>query len=606
MQIIQDKDIKYRMLSCFWAFFSIFPFCIDMSVGLQQSLYGNQILLCVLFLCFYSFYFKELKRQRQKKGLRMPAFILANIFTVILLFGRSYYRTASWSEIVHTSVIQHVKALLVYVGIAAMLYFMLAKIFGWTDTEWIKKSGPAWICTYSGKGIFRTGIIILACWSPYIILKYPGVTAWDTGTILKDFFDGQTINNGVPALTVLYFTFFIKIGDLLGSQNIGLMIFVCMQSMILSAVLSWGVCYMERCRVIYRYRFCLLLCICFLPLYPFTAIQMGSDVPYSVMVILYTFFLIRYVWKKESIKRYEWIFQSVVLVLMALLRHTGIYIVSLSFLILLILNWKKRKREIVWMHMSVISIYMIWNLFILPHIVTANVINTSSTILNITKQQIGNYIVQYNDFTEDEKQILNKLAAMDKVAERYNPELADPMFGVIHIGNKDTAEYLKLWAKLFFRHPDAYIQAAINMWYGYYYPDYTCKTKVHIFTNLQNVGDSEYLQIQYPASFADGRRLLDSWNEILLKAPFTSTLYRIGFYTWMFIFSVVYIIWKRQWSAFAMLAPPGLTLLICMLSPVCGYTRYAYPIMFTMPFLCGLWFTYGDKNKDTADSKKEL
>lgn len=328
---------------------------------------------------------------------------------------------------------------------------------------------------------------------------------------------------------------------------------------------------------------------------------MGSDVSYSIAVVIYTLFLVRYVWKKEQIKWYEWIFQTFVLVLMTLFRHTGIYIVIVSLFVFIILNIKEKKWGVVWMHMFTASIYILWNIFILPHVATVNVINTSSTLLNITKQQIGNYIVIYNDFTNEEKQKLSRMVTIDKVAERYNPELVDPLFSVIHIKKEDTADYLKLWAKLFFRHPDAYIQAAVNMWYGYYYPDYTCKTKVHIFTDLLNINDSENLQIHYPYFLSDGRKLLDSWSEILLKIPITSTLYRIGVYTWMLIFSIAYIICKRKWKAFALFIPPGLTLLICMLSPVCGYTRYAYPIMFTMPFLFGLWFTYGEKNKDTKD-----
>ena len=599
MLMLQNKENKYRIASYLLAFFSVFPFCIDMSMDGQQSMYGNQILLCVLIFILHKFYFWSL--MKQKKCIQKPVFILANLYTAILLFGGSFYRNASWSEIVTTSTIQIIKVCLIYSGTVCVLYFILIMLFEYADTEWVRKFKSVWFCVYSKKSILLTGILILICWSPYIVLKYPGVTAWDTGTVLKDIFDNQTINNGVPAFTVLYFTFFIKIGDILSNHNVGLALFVCIQSAAMAAIFSWGICYLERCRVVFIYRFIVFICICFLPLYPFTAIQMGSDFSYSIAVVIYTLFLVRYVWKKEQIKWYEWIFQTFVLVLMTLFRHTGIYIVIVSLFVFIILNIKEKKWGVVWMHMFTASIYILWNIFILPHVATINVINTSSTLLNITKQQIGNYIVIYNDFTNEEKQKLSRMVTIDKVAERYNPELVDPLFSVIHIKKEDTADYLKLWAKLFFRHPDAYIQAAVNMWYGYYYPDYTCKTKVHIFTDLLNINDSENLQIHYPYFLSDGRKLLDSWSEILLKIPITSTLYRIGVYTWMLIFSIAYIICKRKWKAFALFIPPGLTLLICMLSPVCGYTRYAYPIMFTMPFLFGLWFTYGEKNKDTKD-----
>ena len=155
----------------------------------------------------------------------------------------------------------------------------------------------------------------------------------------------------------------------------------------------------------------------------------------------------------------------------------------------------------------------------MPNITSQNAA-AGSAMLNLTRQQVANYVILYDDLTEDERQVLDKMVEVDAVREHYNPELSDDIWSITNksVTTEETADYLKLWFKLFFRHPDAYIQAAINMWYGYFYPDYVCKTKFYVFYELHNISDSEYLDIRYPARYAYERELAESWKGLLYKA----------------------------------------------------------------------------------------
>lgn len=600
--------IMKKLFSVICAVFSVFPLGMCMEAvdfeslqkysgrfdiifnELQLSLRGNSTVLFFIFLLFYVFYTKYFCTRELK--VNRPVFVLANIYSILLILGGSFYRTASWKEIFECSVAQKIKAGLTYIGMLIILYFALMFIMEYIDSE-KKQTVSKWVCTYSVKSILITWLIIVLCWLPYIIIKYPGIVAWDTATAFKNYFDNGTLDNGVPVFTVLYFSLYIRLGSLFGSQNNGLALFVCIQSISMSGVLAYFICYLERCGVVLVYRIIVLVTVCILPLYPYTAMQMGSDVPYTITVMIYTVFLIRYVFKNEEIRWYEWVFQAFVLIMMTLFRHTGIYIVTVSMVVLLAVKKGKHKMSVLLIHILATGAYFIANSYIVPNITSGNAAS-GSAMLNLTRQQLANYVIRYNDLTEDERYVLNKMVEVDAIMDKYNPELADGVYMITNknISHEETKEYLKLWIKLFFRHPDAYLQAAMNMWYGYFYPDYVCKTKPYVFYELHNISGSENLNIFYPDHYAYERELTESWKELLYKMPIISTLYGIGIYTWMIIFSLVCAIWKRRWNFIFIMVPCILTLLICMMSPVCGYTRYAFPIMFIMPFILGLWFTY--------------
>lgn len=611
IEIKIEEEYKNKILSAVCAALSIFPFALNMAIvdsesmqrysgrfniifnELRLALNGNSVLLFLVFWLFFSFYYNYFFAKKSK--LNMPAFILANIYSIILILGGSFYRTASWKEVFGTSVAQGIKAGLFYIGTVVISYFVLTLIFNYINLE-KQRTRNKWICTYSAKSILIAWLIIILCWIPYIVIKYPGILAWDTATALKDYFDNDTLNNGVPVFTVLYFVSYIRLGNIFNNQNDGLALFVCVQSMIMSGVLAYFVCYLERCGVILGYRVVMLIAICILPLYPYTAMQMGSDVPYTITIVFYTIFLIRYVLQKEGIKWYEWLFQAIVLLVMSLSRHTGIYIVIISMIALLVWKDNKQKKCVFFIHMFAIATYFWINLFVVPSLILTNAAS-GSALLNLTRQQMANYVILYDDLTEEEIQILDRMIKVDEIVDNYNPELADDIWRITNksISNEDTREYLKLWIKLFFRHPDAYIQAAMNMWYGYFYPDYVCKTKDYIFYKLYNISDSRNIKLYYSRKYSYERELMESWKGLLYRTPLISTLYGIGIYTWMMIFSVACVIWRHRWRFLLIMVPQILTLLICMMSPVCGYTRYAFPIMFIMPFIFGLWFIYEEK-----------
>lgn len=514
---------------------------------------------------------------------------------MILVLGESYQREASWTLVFGGTVAQSIKAAFCIVGNTIIGYFCLTLLYQYLFIEKYRMIVLNNVCAFNMSSVLITMGILLLCWMPYFIVKYPGVLSWDTGAMLKFYFDKGIINNGVPAFTALIFIGFIKIGGIFGNDNLGLVLYVLFQSILFSFVISYFVCFLEKVKVILIYRMFLLLVFCFLPVIPFSAMQMGSDVPYTITIMIYTTFLVRIVYCKDKVSWIKVGFVSIILTLMSLFRHTGIYIIILSFIVSIFLINNKIKFKFMFIHVIPVICYIVWNLCVLPNVATSNAVSGSGALINITRQQIANYVILYGeDLSESEVEKIDKMIDIEKIPEKYNPELSDGIYSITNhnISREDENAYWEVWFKLFFRHPDAYLQAAFNMWYGYFYPDYISKTKVYMWHELHNIDDCERLDIEYPDTFGYERELVDSWWRMLYKIPVISTFFGIGIYTWMLLFSIFYFFSIKKYKYIVVFMPVIITLLVCMMSPVCGYTRYAFPIMFNMPFLFGLCFQY--------------
>jgi len=619
------------LVSVILAFCSLFPFVINLNAinkdvmeaysgrfniifnELRLSLDGNRTEIFCLFFLLAICYFWVLKTERIQK--RKEYVILAVFFSLVLVFGESYQRTASWSLVLGGTAAQSIKAFLCVLGYAVLLYFGLILLNYYTTEEKKKVCLKIKICSCSKRGILMTSGILLLCWLPYLIVKYPGILAWDTGTALKLYFDGGKLNNGVPLLQVLIFTRFVKLGMILGNANLGVALFSYMQSLIFAGIIGYFICFLEKLRVQLQYRIFLLALFSFLPIIPYSAMQMGSDVSYAITIMVYCILLLDFCRDRETpvSRKKVWI-GIAVLSLTALFRHTGIYVVALSLFMGIWGIGRRNRKSFVIMHLIPIAVYWLWSSFAVPMIADTNA-SSSSVILGITRQQIANYVVSYgDDLSEEEKANINAMIDIERVEECYNPELTDGIWSITNRGitSEQTSRYLVTWFKLFFRHPDAYLQAANNMWYGYYYPNYISKTKYYMFYELTNISDAQNISIEYRNTWGYERELVDSWWKMLYKFPIAGTFFGIGIYTWMLLFALYSMLLQRNRKYFPAFAPVIITLLICMASPVCGYTRYAFPIMFNMPFLFGIWFQYSDtqigieQTKAIDDDKKKI
>ena len=555
---------------------------------------------------------------KENGRVRLDRIITAGLFSVIVVFGASYQKYGSWIAIINSSIGQVLKASIIIIGYFMIFYCALGIVESWLyspiDTN-VDKNHPhniqkallLYFSPFLRHSFLVNFACITICWLPYFFIMYPGITAYDTGTAIQLYYQSGEINNGVSAYYVWIIVFFLNIGFCFGNYAIGIALYSLIQMIIMSALLAISLNYLKWIGVSLKIRVIILLTYIFIPTFPFHAIQMGSDVPYSIAIMVYSFWLY-YMARHNSCARKTTVLLhcfpgTIAMMMLSLIRHTGIYIVLANLFFLSVYCFFKKGKNITYMiicHIVIVTTFLCLNKLVLPNIVTNNKVNPSSSMLNITKQQVSFYYSKYglDGLDEEEQNFMEENIDLELVPEKYNKELSDGVSKLFHINGTgfDKKEYLKICLKLCFRHPDAFLEASNNMWYGYFYPNYRSKTKYYMFTKLERLNEGAVV-VQYSNSTEKLRDNLDEYWRLLYDSPI-GVMFSIGFYVWIILYMIIKMICKKNpLKEFIPLIPIILTLFICMMSPVNGYTRYALPIILTTPFLFGLWSINETKDK---------
>lgn len=102
-------------------------------------------------------------------------------------------------------------------------------------------------------------------------------------------------------------------------------------------------------------------------------------------------------------------------------------------------------------------------------------------MLSVPFQQTARYLREYpDDVTASEKKAINRILDYDVLAEKYNPELSDPVKITFRFRDNDDdpkldgymKDYFKAWFAMLRRHPGVYIQATLNNIYSYNDPSH--------------------------------------------------------------------------------------------------------------------------------------
>ena len=198
-------------------------------------------------------------------------------------------------------------------------------------------------------------------------------------------------------------------------------------------------------------------------------------------------------------------------------------------------------------------------------------------------QQTARLVKEYGDeIPEEDRIIINKILNYDTIDERYQPELSDKVKATY---KKDaTAEemrdYLGVWAKWLFIHPEVYVQATMNNCYGYFYPE--AKSWI-AYTEITPPG--KRYGVSSPEVLSTGRRIVNEIPEIVRDIPILGLTESIGFYTWLMICSIAYLIYISKKSVILVYTPLIVLLLTCMVSPANTMMRYIYPLILGVPIL---------------------
>lgn len=554
----------------------------------EYSFNGLLILvLAIVFVC-------RMKQSGYEK--RYTKWILPAFFSFSLLVGRSYVSAGNWSYC-FGDVFRTMGFLIAFAGYVVLFHYLIALFLGLYQKVVNSKWKPERIAKFLGENSFRNVfLLLLIIWMPIILLSYPGNLCYDCLGQIQQGLGLATYSTHHPLLHTLIVSGIIKIGKFFtGSKNIGLFLYILFQAVILAAALAGTVSRLARRQASFVMRFAVVCIYVFAPVYSNIVSTAIKDVPFMAAVIWYILLLEELVTEGFAEKKpLYWVKLVLVQALVGLLRNNGIYMVVITGIVFACAYRKKTeiKRTLILLLCMAVLPFLIYKggNEIMAHALSAER-GSVAEMFSIPFQQTARYLQVYrNELTEEERTAIEDvLTDVETVAERYNPDSSDAVKALYRkdAGAGELAAYFKVWFTCFFKHPAVYVEAFFVHVYGWFDPEVSNAIRYEAESDL----------FRQSGLFAGADKVLIFFYRFVEYIPFLALLENVGAYTWLLFILAGAAIRKKSRKGI-LLVPLFISLLICMAAP-CFYLhpRYAFPIMFTIPFLYGI--LSGGENENT-------
>lgn len=547
------------------------------------------ILLLLLCFCFYRF---VNSRMLSKYSSGKSSFGLASFFALCLLLGQSFHETGSWSYCFGSG-INFVKFLLAFAGFCILFHALITLLFTYFDTHAFTDNREHFFTRHA---FLKSFLIIFGSYSPFLLLSFPGNLCWDVIGQIEQVIGTGGYSTHHPLFHTLIVGGFVKAGQVLfHSYETGLFAYMLFQAALLAAALAATIAVLARRGARFSLQVCLLLIYCITPAYSNVASTALKDVPFCAFVIGYVICLTLLTERPELIKNIKFTLVFFLLQIgVVLFRNNGLYVVLLGGIgcfCFLFPKYGIRERILCFVSSfagSILTAKLI--LFILVQVFAAAP-GSKGEMLSIPFQQTARYLQVYREEISPEEQsaIEAVLGDIDLVAGSYDPNISDPVKALFHkeASSGELLHYMKAWFQGFLKHPAVYFEAFFVHIYGWFTPSVSNSIRY----------EAAYDVIRQGGLFPNAEKLLIFYYRFAGRFSLLGILENIGFAVWALFFLTFYQKKHRQTAAICASLPLWISLLICMASPCFfNHPRYAYPILFSLPFMYG--FTLSQKQTD--------
>ena len=568
-------------------------------------------------ICIFGLMFFLLRKDYNNKN-NIYKIILAIVFAIFTIIGYSYDSTNTW-DLIFKSKIQFLKSIIV--GIS---YYIVYKLIINYISEYIipkvkykESKNQVFNYIFEKKSFIMPLLIILVCWLPYLIFLYPGILTVDAGNQIMQFFgldiaentatnstnlidENMKITNHHPVIHTVILGSCVKLGHCIGNDNFGIFIYTIIQTVFLACSLACIINFMKKMKTNKYIRIISLIIFALIPIFPIYAVEITKDVPFTSILIIYMIEIYKLIKCDEKITKRNIFAIIIICLLVCLLRNNGVYTILLSLPFVAIAN-KKNRKIILLMTIVIFIIYEAFLKILLPSLKISN--GGIQEMLSIPFQQTARYVKYYDsDVTEEERAIIDKVLGYDTLAKRYVPNRSDNVKGKYNkdASKEDLKKYFGVWFKQFFKHPNVYVEAFINNYYGYFCIEsntigYVSGNIVNNNTEINNTGKFNY---NYNNSFVNQRKVINRFVRICDRIPVISWITNIGLNTWILLYILMYLLYKKKYKFIIYILPSLTILLVCIASPVNVYFRYAMPNIFAIPLILSIFFDIISQEKE--------
>lgn len=600
------KLIGLSLVSCLALFldYSFFQFKSFEEVTYIQFYHMNVLLMAFMMIILYFLY----KKNEQTKISKSKVF-LCWLFAMFMVIGEAIVTKGTFT-LIYKSIINVILTIVKGIGYANLFKIGFCYLDLFLKKKWkqrkCKNKKIRWYLEQFEKHPFKTSFItIVIAWSIYMVAFYPIVLSPDPSFQIRQYYNVPTkyidwviqrdpnvfMTAHHPVLQTFLLGWSIDLGRFLINDNFGLFIYSFFQSMIYISVFVYTIAFSIN-RGVKRNRALLLLGLYLIvPMFAFYSISAVKDTLYTSFMILFVLIVYDIIerQKMEKMSFKTVVFFSLVMLLICLFRHNGLYVIALTIPFIWLYSKPNRLYIIAAFLFAFFSINMV-DKVIVPSLGISD--GSIREMLSVPFQQTARYVLKHeSELSDEEKQIIDKILVYDTLKERYNPELADDVKNEYNKNatTEDLKEYFKVWGRGLIKHPTTYIDATLNNTYGYFYPN---THKWYVYTTYDTRVTKNHL-VHYHFNKLEGlRAILSVYGNIFPYIPGIGLIASIGFNMWILLIVSAYLITNRKKKYLIPLVPLYGSLLICFISPANTYFRYTMPYVFVLPTLIVLLWNH--------------
>lgn len=551
--------------------------------------YKNAVLAFLVFAFFLKTGDTVWRERLSKWSYRIPAMLTA----FFLVFGYSFQYTNSWN-LVFMDTFHRLTA----AGMAAGFYVLFSRIFRLlllrvcrAGEEQAASAGKLTELVMERHAFWGPLLVILLCWFPYILAKYPGAAMPETLAEMRQYY-WNAFNNYYPVLHTVLLGLLMEAGNRIASYTFGFFLNLLVQLALLLSAFSYGFVLMKRWRTPYGLRWLALGIICVVQFFPMESTIVEKDVPYTACVIFLVLMLYELVRTMRTGARLS-AGQIAGFCLsglgMACFRNEGFYLTAAAGVSMSVyacrLRWKEDRAGCVRILAAMLLpavLFTGYQKLLLPACKVED--NGLQEALSIPFQQTARYVRDYGyELTEEEEQVLSRVLDYENLAELYDPVTSDPVkYTYCAQSAGDLADYFRLWLAQLFRHPGSAVQATMNNAYGWFYQE----GYAHNYMMTSQIeGHEVRWEIVQPERLAGLRQVVERAAKLLSRAPVVNWFENTGFVSWMTILLIAFWAGGKQKRYLLSAVPLLVALLVCVAAPAFRYqVRYIMPIMFCVPY----------------------
>lgn len=582
---------------------------------------GDKSVVLTLLTVFFAMLFWFMAGKYVNKNVILVR-LWAAILSITQVVGFSFYFTGSWS-LIYSDKFQIFKTIVMLVGFYSIYYYVIHFIYYLVNkSAHNKPKGKISNFLFEKKPFVIITLLMIIERLPIILSSYPVRLIYDNHWEIDEY-KYKWLNDHHTIFHTLVVNWFGELGEKLGNQGTGFFIYLILQLIFTSLIVGYCFEIMRKLKAPIWSRW-LMFVLFFGTAYSlFYSSFMEKDIPFSYCALLIVAEMILCIvdYKKFFSSKKDIIISIFAITLFCLVRKNGLYVTAVLLLVMIFFFICKSIKDKK-LHLST---FVKTVCILLVPIVLMSCFNSVCTkayniskgdikeALSIPFMQTARYIMYYDDeVTDDERTAINDVLDYYAIIYNYsqptdlskrpykdNTCFADYIKNTYRGDDSKLPVYFKVWAKMFLKHPLAYVESTWAMCYSLSsYDEFIyAVSSPEFYTTEYSPTPSKIEEIKKykePKWTVATKLVADKFFAFLSVFP---GLNLVNDYTTYTILAAIFILLifndlKNKKYVKARFALPLIFVLFCLaitMAGPCIIPRYLFPVTFTIPLIYGAY-----------------